>query len=108
MLAVSVNSVGIIRQFCWQYAGSVFQSSSDLRLEASSICQSVILIWIKINFNLMWINEMQIEHVLANVDNGSHLSTTTMARPFEFDSDEFNTILLASFNSGLIIDGRYK
>ena len=41
---------------------------------------------------------MQIEHVLANVNKGIvGLTTTTMARPFDLESDEFNTILLASF-----------
>ena len=78
------------------------------RLKASSICQTVIVIWIKIHFNLMWIRKIQIEHVLANVNKGSRSYTTTTMALFDFVSDKFNTVLLAFLNSGLIIDGRYK
>ena len=31
---------------------------------ASSTCYFIILIWIKIRFNLTWINEMQIKQIL--------------------------------------------
>ena len=44
---------------------------SYILFKESSIYHSVILIWIKITLKLMWISEMQIEHVLANVNKGS-------------------------------------
>ena len=48
----------------------------------------------------MWISEMQIEHDSANINKGSRSDHKAMARPFDLDSDEFNTILLASLKSG--------